>query len=51
MDEGGHECWAVDWVNELGFDDAVIADGIFASVPIILSYYEGVEITPLKETE
>lgn len=48
LDGGGHECWAVEWVQEAGFDDAVVIKPLgepFAKMPIKITYDEGVVIT------
>ena len=48
LDGGGHECWAVEWVQEVGFYDAVVIKPlgeILAKIPIKITYDEGVVIT------
>lgn len=43
--ETGHPCWAADWVDAVGFDDAVHGtDGTLGSVPVTVGYEEGVEV-------
>ncbi|WP_136043317.1 MULTISPECIES: hypothetical protein [unclassified Microbacterium] len=47
--ETGHQCWAVEWVNAVGIEDAIIGypDQVLASVPVAISYEEGVSIDPI----
>lgn len=46
--KAGYPCWAVDWVEAVGIEDAILAfpDQVLASVPVEIRYSEGVEITP-----
>ena len=47
------ECWAVEWVSEVGWDDAISADGpeVWTSIPVGISYDEGVEVWPEQAAE
>ncbi|GAB2519643.1 hypothetical protein FB385_2669 [Paramicrobacterium agarici] len=48
--EPGHECWAVEWVELAGIEDAITgADQVLASVPVSIVYDEGVAIELLGE--
>lgn len=40
----GYPCWAADWVDAIGVDDAVLItpEGVLASVPVDIHYDEGV---------
>lgn len=46
--EPGFPCWATEWVAAVGIEDAIHAypDQVLASVPVTISYAEGVDITP-----
>ncbi len=48
-DESGFPCWAVEFVNEAGIEDAVYAhpDGVLASFLVSIPYADGVEVTPV----
>lgn len=49
--ELGYQCWAVEWVEAVGIEDAIIgSDGVLSSVPVGINYREGVEITVEHET-
>ena len=46
----GADCWAVEWVEAVGVRDAIIAtveDRVLASVPVEISFEEGVGIEPI----
>lgn len=46
----GGACWAVEWVEAVGIRDAIIAtvdDQVLASVPVEISFEEGVGIAPV----
>lgn len=47
--ETGFPCWAVDWVNAVGIEDAIIGypDRVLARVPVTISYEECVSIEPI----
>lgn len=47
--ETGFPCWAAEWVNAVGIEDAIIGypDQVLASVPVAISYEEGVSIDPI----
>lgn len=47
--EMGFPCWAADWVSAVGIEDAIIGypDRVLASVPVTISYEEGVSIEPV----
>lgn len=47
----GYPCWAREWVEAVGIEDAIIGatDQVLASVPVRISYAEGVEIEPTGE--
>lgn len=47
--EIGFPCWAVDGVNAVGIEDAIIGspDQVLARVPVTISYEEGVSIEPI----
>lgn len=47
--EIGFPCWAVDEVNALGIEDAIIGypDQVLARVPVTISYEECVSIEPI----
>lgn len=49
----GFPCWAVDWVEAVGIEDALYMDGesgtVLASVPVSIAYDEGVEVTPILD--
>lgn len=49
--KNGYPCWAVDWIDVVGIEDAIIcpADQVLASVPVTISYDEGVEIMPVTQ--
>ncbi|MFJ4038223.1 hypothetical protein ACIPVB_09050 [Microbacterium sp. NPDC090007] len=51
--ETGWPCWAVEWVEAAGIEDAILGqeDGVLASVPVAISYDEGVSITPVSTHE
>ena len=38
----GHECWAVEWAEDAGWDAVTAADGILSSVDVEVTYDEGV---------
>ena len=40
----GHECWAVEWVEDGGWDTVTAADGILSSVDVEVTYDEGVVV-------
>lgn len=44
------ECFAVEWVNAEGFEDAVFSEdaGVFARIPVRVSYEEGVIVAPAE---
>ncbi|MFJ2535879.1 hypothetical protein [Microbacterium maritypicum] len=47
----GADCWAVEWVQAVGIRDAIIAtceDRVLASIPVELSFEEGVGIAPIE---
>ncbi|CAN7264932.1 hypothetical protein LJR186_001202 [Microbacterium foliorum] len=46
--ETGFRCWAVEWVEAVGVDEAIVSfpDRVLASVPVLISFSEGVEIEP-----
>ena len=41
----GHECRAVEWAEEAGWDTVIAADGILSSVDVEVGYDEGVIIS------
>ena len=46
----GHPCWAVEWVTAVGIEDAIIGtvdDQVLASVPVTITFEEGVGIEPI----
>lgn len=48
----GADCWAVEWIEAVGIRDAIIStvdDQVLASVPVDLSFEEGVGIAPTAE--
>ncbi|MBE7953603.1 hypothetical protein ILP86_04615 [Microbacterium sp. R1] len=47
--EIGFPCWAVDWVNAVGIEDAIFGypDQVLARVPVTISYEECVSIEPI----
>ena len=48
--EPGHQCWAVEWVEAVGIEDAIIGavdDQVLASVPVTISFEEGVGVEPI----
>lgn len=48
--EPGHQCWAVEWVETVAIEDAIIGtvdDQVLASVPVAISFEEGVGIEPI----
>ncbi|EQM83397.1 hypothetical protein [Microbacterium maritypicum] len=48
--ESGHPCWAYEWVGAVGIEDAIIGtvdDQVLASVPVTISFEEGVGIEPI----
>lgn len=55
MDEGGHECWAEEWISAVGIEDAIRvvgpvgSDGTLARVPIEISYEDGVLVSPISD--
>ena len=44
----GHECWALEWVQCVGWEDAVSCDpeALFPLIPVCVYYDEGVHIEP-----
>ena len=40
----GHECWAVEWAEDGGWDTVTAADGILSSVDVEVTYDEGVVV-------
>ncbi len=48
----GHECWAVEWAEDAGWDTVTAADGILSSVDVEVTYEEGVvvDLTPPQPT-
>ena len=48
----GHECWAVEWAEDAGWDTVTAADGILSSVDVEVTYDEGVvvDLTPPQPT-
>ena len=40
----GHECWAVEWAEDAGWDTVTAADGILSSVDVEVTYDEGVVV-------
>lgn len=40
----GHECWAVEWIEDDGWDTVTAADGILSSVDVEVTYEEGVGV-------
>ena len=44
LDEGGNECWAVQFIEEAGMEDGLVVkpDGILLSVPVNVFYDDGV---------
>ena len=40
----GHECWAVEWAEDAGWDAVTAADGILSSVDVEVTYDEGVVV-------
>lgn len=51
--KSGYPCWAKDWVEAVGIEDAIYAspEGVLASVPVQISYSEGVEITAIEQAD
>lgn len=49
----GAQCWAVEWVEAVGIEDALSGypDRVLASVPVTISYDEGVEIEPVSTAD
>ncbi|MGQ7313395.1 hypothetical protein ACUOFU_16940 [Microbacterium arabinogalactanolyticum] len=49
----GYGCWAAEWVEAVGIRDAIIggADEVLASVPVTISFSDGVEIEPVREPD
>jgi hypothetical protein len=50
----GHPCWAIEWVEAAGFEDGVAwgsRDGVIASIPVRVSYDEGVYLDPVTDLE
>lgn len=47
--EAGFPCWATEWVDAVGIEDAIIGypDQVLASVSVAISYEEGVSIEPI----
>lgn len=48
------DCWAVDWVDSVGIEDAVHVRGenrTLASVPVNVNYDEGVHVTTVDPEE
>ena len=47
--ETGFPCWAVDWVDAVGIEGAIIGypDRVLARVPVTISYEECVSIEPI----
>ncbi len=48
--ESGLACWAVEWVDAVGIEEAIFGgefDGVLASVPVSIAYEECVSIEPL----
>ena len=45
-DNGGHECWAVEWIDAVGFEEAVRLSGDYYtfSIPVHVMYDEGPEL-------
>ena len=45
------ECWAVEWQSDAGFEEGVRSEfaGVYASVPVVISYDEGVMVHPEGE--
>lgn len=50
--ETGFRCWAVEWVEAVGIEDAIIGypDAVLASVPVKISFEEGVGIEPVRDS-
>lgn len=50
--ETGFRCWAVEWVEAVGTDDAIVGypDAVLASVPVRISFEEGVGIEPVRDS-
>lgn len=48
----GHECWAVEWAEDAGWDTVTATDGVLSSVDVEVSYEEGVvvDLTPPQPT-
>jgi hypothetical protein len=48
----GHECWAVEWIEDAGWDTVTAADGILSSVDVEVAYDEGmiVDLTTPQPT-
>lgn len=48
----GHECWAVEWAEDGGWETITAADGILSSVDVEVTYEEGVvvDLTPPQPT-
>lgn len=46
----GWPCWAQEWVEAVGIEDAIRGedDLVLASVPVVVSYDEGVVIRPVN---
>lgn len=49
----GAQCWAVEWVEAVGIEDALrgYPDRVLASVPVSISYDDGVEIEPVSTAD
>ena len=48
--ETGHPCWASEWVDAVGIEDAIIGtveDQVLASVAVTITFEEGVGIEPI----
>ncbi|MGU3424012.1 hypothetical protein ACLBWV_03680 [Microbacterium paraoxydans] len=48
--EPSHQCWAAEWVEAVGIEDAIIGtveDQVLASLPVAISFEEGVGIEPI----
>lgn len=46
--EPGHKCWAVDWVEAIGMDDAIVASTVLGRIPVSLSFEDGVVLEPVE---
>lgn len=41
------DCWAEEWASEAGWESVfAMEDGVWASVPVGISYDDGVDVTP-----